>query len=124
MGGHGRVPHKRRFLAGIKETQTNIMVGAARREHECDLGMRELACHGEQSGVTLAVRVEHYGRRIAGEACGRKCVYLENTQGCLRSLCKSFARIRAPGYTSMNRRGGLNRPETREIECPIDLRTR
>jgi hypothetical protein len=33
----------------------------------------------------LAVRVEHDGRRIAGEACGCKCVYLENAQGCLRS---------------------------------------
>ncbi len=72
VGGNGRVPHKRGFLAGIEETQANIVVGAVRREHEGDFGVRELACHGEQSGIALAVRVEHDDRRIAGEACGCK----------------------------------------------------
>ena len=36
----------------------------------------------------------------------------------------SFARIRASGYTYVNRRGGPERPEMREIEFSIDLRTR
>ena len=124
MGGHCRMPHKGRFLAGIEETQANIVVRAIRRAHERDLGVRELACHGGQSGVALAVRVEHGGRRIAGEACGRKRVYLKNAQGCLRSLSHEFCTHPRGRLHLSEPWGGLKRPETREIECSIDLRTR
>jgi len=88
VGRHGRVSYKRRFLVGIEETQPYIVIRAARREHEGDLGMRELACHGLQSGVALTVCVEHHRRRVAVESCVGKCVYLENAQGCLRSLSR------------------------------------
>lgn len=95
MGGHRRVPNKRHLLAGIEETQSNIVVRAVRREYERDLGMRELACHRTERCVALAIRVEHDGRRIAGEACGRKCVYLENAHGCLRLAREFCTRRRA-----------------------------
>ena len=90
MGGHGRVPDEGCLLARVEETQPHIMVRAIGGEHERHLGVRELACHGEQGGVALTVGVEDDGRRIAGEACGGKGVYLENTQGCLRSLSVEF----------------------------------
>jgi hypothetical protein len=77
-------PTKGRLLARVEEAQANIVVGTGRREHERHLCMRELASHGEQSGVALTIGVEHDGRRIAGEACGGKCVYLEYAQESLR----------------------------------------
>ena len=84
--GHRRVPDEGRFLARIEETHAKIVVRCVGREDEGRLGVRELARDGEQSGVALAVRVEYDGGGVAGEACGRKCVYLKNAQGCLRSL--------------------------------------
>jgi hypothetical protein len=72
----------------------------------------------------LAVRVEHDGRGIAGEARGSKCVYLENTQGCLRSLSQEFCTHPRRRLHLVEPWGGPKRPETWEIEFSIDLRTR
>src|ERR1700688_3520005 len=85
MGGHGCVAYERRLFAGIEETHSNIVIRVVRREHKRDLRMSELLRHGEKRGVALAVRVEHDGRRIAGEAYVGKCIYLENSQSCLRT---------------------------------------
>src|ERR1700679_787502 len=124
MRGHRRMPHEGRFFAGIEETQTKIVVRAIGREHECHLGVRKLARRGEQSGVALAVRVEHDGGRIARESCGRKCVYLENAQGCLRSLVREFCTHPRHRLHFVEPWGGPKRPEMWEIEFSIDLRTR
>jgi hypothetical protein len=110
------VPDEGRLLARIEETQSNIVVGTGGREHERHLCVRELASHGLQSGVALTICVEHDGRRIAGKACAGKCVYLEYAQEFLRSRSRSFARIGATGYTSVNPGVVFERPETRTID--------
>jgi hypothetical protein len=48
----------------------------------------------------LPVRIEHYGCRVPREAGASECIYLKNSQASLRGRYGSFARIRAPGYTS------------------------
>ncbi len=78
--GHGRMPDERRFLARVEEAQPHVVVRGAGGEHECHLGMRELACHRQQGGIVVSVGVEDHGRRIAGKARGRECVDLKNAQ--------------------------------------------
>jgi hypothetical protein len=72
----------------------------------------------------LSVRVEHDGRRVAGESCGRKCVYLENAQGYLRRLSHEFCTHPRLRLHFREPWGGLKRPETRDIEYSITPRTR
>ena len=90
MRGHRCMPHERRLLTRVEETHSNVMVRGARRERKRYLRVRELACDCEQSGIALTVRVQHDGCRIAGKTSRSKCVYLENTQGRLRSLWDEF----------------------------------
>src|SRR5665213_778455 len=90
MRRDGRVAYEGRLFARVEEAQTHIMVRGICREHECHLGMRELTRDGEQRGITLPVRVEHDGRRIAGKARGCKCVNLKDPQGSLRCLGGDF----------------------------------
>ena len=56
-------------LRALKKRSANVVIRAASAaRHEGDLGMRELARDGRQGGIALSVRIEHDGRRIAGEA--------------------------------------------------------
>ncbi len=120
MGGDGGVPDERRLLACIEEAQPQVVVGAVGGEHEGHLGMRKLARDALQRGIALAVGIENHGRRVAGKTRASECIDLENAQlPVSKARWRSFARIGASGYTSMNLGVVFARPETRGIDYPI-----
>jgi len=110
-----------RLLVGIEKTQSHIVIRAGRRRHEGHLGMRELARHVLQKGIALAIRVQDHRCRVALESRFGKCVYLEYAQCSLRSLPRSFARLRALRLHFIEPWGGLQRPETWAIEYSVGL---
>ena len=95
MGGHGRVPHKWRFLAriGRNRNRTHFVIGTICGEDESRLGVRKLA-RDKPSKKRRLVRSasEHHGRGIAREARGRKSIDLKDAQcACSRKTIVWFA---------------------------------
>ena len=126
VGGHGGVPDEGRFLARIEEAQPNIVIrGRSRRTRRRPRRARIRA--RRRAGWHRSVRPRR-GRTVAGLPVKRvrgECVYLKNAQGQSPQPMAGVLHASAPsGYTSVNLGVVLERPETREIECSIDLRTR
>src|SRR5882757_1201394 len=90
MRGNGRVPDKRRFLAGVEEPQANIVIGGGCGRYECHFGLRKLARDGDQGGIVAAIGIEDHGGRVAAEASASERVYLEYAQANLRGLDQQF----------------------------------
>jgi hypothetical protein len=83
--------------------------------------MRKLASDRRQSGVVLSIRIENHDRRITRETCRGESVYLKNSQGSLRILRASFARI-GPASYSIQMRAAVEismYPLTGEYRPPI-----
>src|SRR5882757_132606 len=102
MGGHGCVSDERRLLAGIEEPQADVVIAGGGGGYEGHLRLREFTCNRHHGGIGLAVGVEHDGSRITGETSASERIDLEYAQMSSAASGVSFARIGAPGYTSMN----------------------
>ena len=83
MRGNGCVSDEGRFLAGVEEPQTHIVVGGGRGGYERHFGVREFTCNRRQSGVIEPISIEDDGGRVAGEAGASECVDLKYTQAYL-----------------------------------------
>ena len=82
MRGDGGVTYETRFGARREEPHAQLVIRTVGLEHECRVGIVELARDGEHFRVAERIGVEHHSRGIAGKAIRGESVDLENADAC------------------------------------------